>query len=163
MSAELIAKLAALELVPPGLWTVIGPVVAPNGTMAAMVVLLETVKLVAATPLKRTAVALVKLRPVMTTFVPGKPCAGVKLLMLGAPRNRAAVVAVPPGVVTLIGPEMMPAGTTAPIVVLLVTKKVAAVPLKLTAVVFVKLFPVILTVVPVPPPIGVKVEILGGK
>src|SRR5579871_2825199 len=121
-----------------------GPVVAPFGTIAAMVVLLEMVKLAAARPLNRTPVTLLKLTPLITTFVPGKPCVGVKLEMLGGAMNAALLVAVPPGVVTLMVPVVMPDGTVAPIVVLLVTVKLAAgTPLKLTAMALVKLLPVI--------------------
>jgi hypothetical protein len=60
-----------------------------------------------------------------------------------------ALCPVPPGVVTEIGPVVTPTGTTALIVVLLVTTKLAAgVPLNDTADAFVKLVPVIRTVVP---------------
>src|SRR6185437_13013872 len=81
-SAVSIMKSAALVFVPPGAATVIFPVVASFGTTAVRVVLLITVKL-AGRPLNKTAVALVKLVPVTVTFVPDKPCVGVKPVMVG--------------------------------------------------------------------------------
>ena len=72
---------------------------------------------VALVPLKVTAVAPVKFVPVIATVVPTGPLAGVKLVMVGALAvvtvNAVALVAVPPGVVTLIGPLVAPAGTVA--------------------------------------------------
>lgn len=164
MSVESMVKLPVLELVPPGPSTVIGPVDAPAGTTAPMVVLLVTTKLAAGVPLNRTAVALVKLTPVMVTFVPGKPCVGAKLVTAGGAKKTDALVAVPPGVVTLIVPVLIPAGTTAPMVVLFVTVNPAAgTPLKVTALALVKLLPLIRTMVPGPPPTGAKLEMLGGR
>src|SRR5207302_294904 len=80
-------KLLALVAVPPGVVTLIGPVVAPLGTVADIVVAELTEKF-ALVPLKVTAVA----------------PATVKL---------AALVAVPPGAVTLSGPVVAPVGTGA--------------------------------------------------
>lgn len=62
-----------------------------------------------------------------------------------------------------MGPVENPAGTIAPMIVLLVTKKVAAVPLNETAEALVKLTPVILTVVPGAVLVGVKLVMLAGK
>jgi hypothetical protein len=75
-----------------------------------------------------------------------------------------ALVAVPPGVVTLIGPVVAPDGNTAVIVVELTTLKEAAfVPLNLTAVALVKLVPVRVTIAPLPPQalVGEKLAIVG--
>ena len=55
---------------PPGVVTPIGPVVAPLGTVAAIVLDVLTVKLVAAVPLKVTELAPVKLLPLIVTLVP---------------------------------------------------------------------------------------------
>ena len=67
---------------PPDVVTVIGPVVAPLGTVVAIDVDEFTVKL-APVPLKRTAVAPVKVAPVIVTLVPTGPLVGVKLLIVG--------------------------------------------------------------------------------
>jgi len=55
-------------------------------------------------PLNRTAVAPVKLVPVIVTLAPTAPLAGVKLAIVGATRKLVALGAVPAGVVTLSGP-----------------------------------------------------------
>ena len=72
-------------------------------------------KVVAAAVLKVTAVAPVKLVPVMTTLVPTGPLVGLKLVIVGEPMavKLLALVAVPPGVVTAIGPVVAPLGTVA--------------------------------------------------
>ena len=73
-------------------------------------------KLVALVPLNVTAEAPVKFAPLIVTLVPTGPLAGVKLVIVGALAvtvNAAALVAVPPGVVTLMGPLVAPAGTIA--------------------------------------------------
>src|SRR5207247_394054 len=96
-------KLLALVAVPPGVLTWIGPLVAPLGTVAVIWVLVFTVKL-AAVPLKRTAVAPVKLVPVMVTEVPTGPLVGVNELIVGGAVvavKLVAVTAVPPAVATL--------------------------------------------------------------
>ena len=74
-----------------------------------------TVK-VALVPLKVTAVAPVKFVPLIVTLVPTGPLAGEKLVIVGALAvtvNAVALVAVPPGVVTAMGPVVAPAGTVA--------------------------------------------------
>jgi hypothetical protein len=154
---------AADVAVPPGVVTEIGPMVGFAGTMAVMDVALTTVKLVAAKPLNFTAVAPVKLVPVIVTFTPAAPDVGVNDVIVGAgiKVNDAADVAVPPGVVTVILPVVV-LGTTAVIDVALTTLKlVAATPLNLTAVAPVKLVPVTVTVIPAPPEVGVNDVIVG--
>src|SRR2546426_175732 len=101
-------KLLALVAVPPGVVTLSGPVVALAGTVAWIAVAEVTEKL-ALTPLNVTAVAPVKFVPLSVTLVPTGPLVGgggitVKVL---------ALVAVPPGVVTLSGPVVAPGGTVA--------------------------------------------------
>ena len=73
-----------------------------------------TVKL-ALTLLNPTAVVPVKFVPLMVTLVPTAPLAGVKLVIVGGliTVKVPALVAVPPGVVTLIVPVVAPAGTVA--------------------------------------------------
>ena len=70
---------------------------------------------VALAPLKATRVVPVKLAPLMVTLVPTGPLAGVKLVMVGGliTVKVPALVAVPPGVVTLMVPVVAPAGTVA--------------------------------------------------
>jgi hypothetical protein len=108
-------KLVALVAVPPGVVTLSGPVVAAAGTVAWIAVADVTEKLVALTPLNRTAVAPVRFVPLIVTVAPTVPLAGVKLVIVGAGMTvkLAALVAVPPGVVTLSVPVVAPAGTVA--------------------------------------------------
>src|SRR6266446_5260422 len=75
-------KLAALLAVPPGVVTLIGPVVAPLGTVAEMLVAEFTVKL-ALVALNSTALAPVKFVPPIVTLVPTAPLVGVKLAIVG--------------------------------------------------------------------------------
>ena len=146
-------KLLALVVVPAGVVTVIGPDAAPAGTVAVILIGELTVN-TAEVPLNFTAVAPVRFAPLMATLVPGAPLAGVKLVIRGATVKLVALVAVPPGVVTLIGPVVAFAGTAAVICVLLLTMNVAASPLNLTAVAPVKEAPVIVTLVPGAPLAG---------
>jgi hypothetical protein len=76
-------KLPELSTLPTELTTVIGPVVAPVGTVAVIFVLEFTAKL-AATPAKLTPVVPVKLLPVMVTRVPAGPLVGEKEVIEGA-------------------------------------------------------------------------------
>ena len=73
---SLIAKLPLLVPVPPGVVTAIGPLVDPDATTAVICVSLFTVKLAAGVPLNLTAVAPVRLLPVIVTVVPIGPFAG---------------------------------------------------------------------------------------
>ena len=93
-------KLVALVAVPPGVVTAIAPVVAPVGTVARMDVADATVKVDVAVPLNVTAVAPVKLAPVMDTLVPMGPEAGANEVIVGVCETvkLVALVAVPPGV-----------------------------------------------------------------
>jgi hypothetical protein len=73
------------------------------------------------TPLNLTEVAPVKLAPLIVTLAPMTPLKGVKVVMRGATMKSLALVAVPPGVVTVISPVVAPAGTVAVIWVLELT------------------------------------------
>src|SRR5262245_60555063 len=84
------------------------------------------------------------------TVVPVGPVAGVKPVILGATVKLVALVAVPPGVVTVIGPLVAPAGTIAVICPAESTVKLAGLPLNFTAVAPVKLVPLITTGMPTP-------------
>jgi hypothetical protein len=59
-------------------------------------------------PLNSTFVAPVNALPVMTTLVPTGPEGGEKLVIFGLTRKSVALVAVPPSVVTAIGPVSAP-------------------------------------------------------
>jgi hypothetical protein len=146
-------KLAALVEVPSSVITVIGPVVAPAGTVVVTVPGSLTVK-AAAAPLNETAVAPVKFVPVIVTPVPPLPLAGAKEVMAGVTVKRVVVVKGPPDVVMVMGPVVAPAGTFVVIVPGGPSVNVAATPLKETAVAPVKVAPVIVTPVPTGPNVG---------
>ena len=87
MPAQIVALIyvkPARVAVPPGVVTDTAPVV-PFATIAVIVVGDSTVKLVAAVPPKLTAVALVKLVPVIVTVSPVVAMVGVKELTVGEP------------------------------------------------------------------------------
>lgn len=149
-------KLVALVAVPADVVTTIGPVVASAGTVAVILMAELTVKVVAEMPLKLTDVAPVKLAPLIVTLAPAGPLVGEKLVIRGATTKFAALVAVPPAVVTLMGPVVALAGTVAVIWVLEFTVNVAAVPLNLTDVTPKKPEPVIVTGMPTAPLAGRK-------
>jgi hypothetical protein len=111
-------KAVALVAVPPGVLTAMAPVVAPAGTVAVICVALA-LKAVAFTPLNATTVAADRLLPLIVTDVPTRPLTGEKPVIEGAgpvvTANAVALVAVPPAVVTAIGPVVAPAGTVAAI------------------------------------------------
>ena len=115
-------------------------------------------------PWKATAVAPVKSAPLIVTLVPSGPPAGVKFAIVGGftTVKLVALVAVPPGVVTLGGPVVAPTGTGASIAVSEVIVKLVALPLNVTAVAPVKLVPLIDTLAPTGPLVGVKLVIVGG-
>src|SRR5438876_11786320 len=77
-------KLLLLVAVPPGVVTLMSPLVAPAGTVAAIEVEEVTVKLTALVPLNVTAVGPVEAVPVIVTVVPTGPLVGVKLVIVGA-------------------------------------------------------------------------------
>ena len=125
-------KLVLLVAVPPGVVIVIGPVVAPEGTVAVTWLSEFTVK-VAEVALNFTLVAPVKLVPVRVTTVPTGPLVGLKLVMTGVTLKVPKLVAVPPCVVITSFPVLAPLGTVAVTWVSELTVKVfAATPPKLT-------------------------------
>jgi hypothetical protein len=162
----LTVKLRLLVAVPPGVVTVIGPAVVPTGTIALIFVDEATVK-DALTPLNLTEVAPVKRVPEIETELPTRALVGEKDVIVGAAGAETVTVklpplaAVPPGVVTEIGPVVAADGTVALIWVAEVTVKVALAPLKLTAVAPVKAVPVIVTEAPAAPLAGEKDVIVG--
>ena len=156
-------KLLELVAVPAGVVTRILPVAAPLGTVVVIRCALVTEK-VAVTLLKVTAVAPVKLVPLIVTDVPTGPDVGENEVIVGAPVvtvKLLELVAVPAGVVTEILPVVAPLGTVALIRPAFCTENVALTPLNLTEVAPVKLVPLILTDVPTGPLVGLKDEIVG--
>src|SRR6476646_7391674 len=89
----------------PGVVTVMGPVVAPAGTVVVIVPGGSSVN-PAATPLNETAVAPVKVVPVIVTTVPAGPKVGENGLKL-MPSRKAMMSSVAVGLIAkvLIGPE----------------------------------------------------------
>ncbi|HEV8488778.1 MAG TPA: hypothetical protein VGQ58_03205, partial [Candidatus Limnocylindrales bacterium] len=153
-------KEAVLVPVPPGVVTLIGPVLAPAGTVALSEPY-TTLPKEALTPLNLTAVAPVKAEPLMVTLVPTGPPVGAKLSRVGLTLKLVALVPVPPGVVTLSLPVVAPPGTEVAIVLSFVTLKLAPVPLNLTAVAPLKPEPLTVTLFPTGPDVGVKLETTG--
>jgi hypothetical protein len=165
-------KSAVLVAEPLGVVTLILPVVAPAGTVAVICVPVAfTVKVVALTLLKLTAVAPVKPVPVIFTTVPTGPEVGVKDVMVTQePTVKSAVLvaAAPTGVSTLIFPVVAPEGTIAVIVVALTARvEVAVVVLNLTKPALSdasrRFVPVIVTDVPADPHVGVNELMVGAQ
>ena len=107
-------NLILLTAVPVAVVTLIGPVIALSGTTVMICVGAVTVKL-ALVPPNFTAVVPVKLMPSIMTLAPGNAAAGEKLVMIGESDvtiKLFVLVPVPLGVVTRMGPEWAPVGTT---------------------------------------------------
>ena len=148
--------------------TVIFPVVAPVGTVVTSWVAVADVT-TAWVPLNLTmlfAGVVLKFVPVMVTIAPTPAEPGVKLVMVGAVTVKllplVAVPALP--TVTVIVPVVVPASTTATICVVVAEVIEPVVPWNLTvslAMVLLKLVPIIVTVVPMGPLRGEKLEMVG--
>jgi hypothetical protein len=76
-------KLDALVAVPPGVVTEMGPLVAFFGTVETMASAVS-LTMVAAVPLKATAVAPDRFVPVIVTLAPTRPWRRAKAVMVGA-------------------------------------------------------------------------------
>jgi hypothetical protein len=162
----LTVKLVVLVTEPAEVVTLIGPVVAPAGTVAVILVD-ETTLNIAVRPLKVTLVAPVKFVPVIETVVPTGPKVGVNEVIVGAPAvgvtlNLWELQSVPPGVVTQIFPVVAVLGTVAVIFVDEFSVNVAETPLNVTLVAPAKFVPVIVTDAPTGPLVGEKEETVGG-
>src|SRR5207302_1236223 len=153
-------KLLTLLAEPPGVVTLMGPLEAPAGTVAWIAVAELTVKPAFVAP-NCTAVAPMKFVPLIVTLAPAGPLPGAKLVIVGglSTVKLPELLAEPPGVVTLIGPLEAPAGTVAVIVVAELTVKPALVPLNCTTVAPVRFVPLIVTLAPASPLLGVKLVI----
>ena len=147
-------KFEELVAVPPGVVTVILPVVAPEGTVAVTLPSFTKAK-DAEVPLNRTPLTAVKWFPLIVTEVPATPLEGEKPLIVGAllpvTVKLEELVAVPPGVVTVILPVVAPVGTVAVTLPSFTKAKDAEVPLNRTPLTPVKWFPLIVTVAPITP------------
>jgi len=101
-------------------------------------------------PPKVTVEAPAKLVPVSVTIVPAPAPVGVNAVMVGGGGMTVkfiALVAAPPGVVTLMGPLLEPACTLAVMVVAFTGVKTEEVPLNFTVDTLTKLLPVMVTTV----------------
>jgi len=167
----LTVKLTPLLTCPPTLTTTF-PVVAPLGTGATSLVLLQLVG-VAAVPLNLTALVpcvLPKFAPVIVTDVPTAPDVGLTAVRLGGGGGGAVTVkeipllAWPPTITTMF-PVVAPLGTGAPRLVPLQLVGVAGIPLNVTVLapcVVPKFAPVTVTGLPTVPAVGVRLVRLGG-
>src|SRR6266571_3042007 len=145
------------------------PVVAPVGTRATILVVLQLVG-VAAVPLNVRVLDPCddpKFVPVIVTGVPTAPEVGLRLLMVGeevvATVNVTLLLATPPTVTTTL-PVVAPVGTRAAILVALQLVGAAAVPLNVTVLDpcnAPKFVPVMVTEVPTAPEVGLRLAMLG--
>ena len=158
--------MAALCTVPVGavaFVTVIGPVVAVEGTVAFSWVDEMWVTLDARVPLNFTLELLLNPVPVIITTVPAGPLVGLKPVIDSVTVKFEALVPVPAGVMTEILPVTAPVGTVALIWVPDTNVTVAeAVAPNLTVAPGTKLVPLIVTVLPVIPEVGVNELTVGG-
>lgn len=166
-----IVKLALLVAVPPGVRTVTGPLVAPEGIENTLIWVGEvTLKLLVGTPLKRTVVAPVKFVPKITIDEKTAPLLGLKLVMVGAAAaltvKLPVLVTAPPGVTTVIGPDVAAAGILRTVICVGESttnawNPVTGTPLMRTALAPVKFVPVITKLPPGTPLVGVKLAMVG--
>ncbi len=158
------SKLVELVAVPPGVVTRILPSVAPEGTVA--VILVEEFRVNGAdTLLNVTELTLTKLVPLMVTEVPTGPELGENELIVGldglVTLKLVELVAVPPGVVTRILPSVAAVGTVAVILVEEFTVNGADTLLNVTELTLTKLVPLMVTEVPTGPEVGENELIVG--
>lgn len=154
----------ALVPVPAGDVTETGPAPAPAGTTAVAVVGLVTENVAAGVPAKAIAVAPVRFVPVIVTVSPTRPVSGATVVIVGGGliSKFVSLLAMPVGVITLIGPDTAPVGTVAVICDgELTVKAEAAMPPKLTDVAPVRFVPVITTCVPAGLVVGANEVIVG--
>src|SRR5436190_1646817 len=160
-------KLTPLLARPPTATTT-GPVVAPLGTGATMLVSLQLVG-VASVPL--TAIVLVpfvapKFAPAIVTALPTGPDVGLSVVIAGGTVTvKLTPLLARPPTATTTGPLVAPLGTGATMLVSLQLVGVASVPLNAIVLVpFVapKFAPAIVTALPTGPDVGLSVVIAGG-
>ncbi len=108
-------------------------------------------------PLNFTAVAPRNPVPLITTEVPLTPFVGVKLVNCGVRLNVPVLTMLPDGATNVIFPVLPVEGTVALIdVEVIIENVVALTPLNNTSVTLVRFAPVILTIVPTGPLVGVN-------
>lgn len=149
-----------------GVVTEMTPLVAPWG-MVVTIVAEFAEAIIASLPLTLTVLLLAigsKFCPVIVTVIPTGPLVGVKLVTTDETSTIkfVALVAVPAEPAMTIFPVVAPLGTTAVIVVALLIVKIAALPLSVTDCTLIKSVPVMVTVVPTVPLVGMKLMIVGG-
>jgi hypothetical protein len=109
------SKFVVLVAVPAGVVTEIGPVVAVEGTVVVMYPDELIEKLVTATPLNLTRVAVERFAPPIVTEAPGAPDDGLNPETVGnalvTTVKLEVLEALPVDVTTEIGPVVAPAGT----------------------------------------------------
>jgi len=140
----------------------IKPLEVPAGAVTITCVAVAEI-IVPRTPLKRTSVVVPSANPWIVTTVPAFSEVGAKLVNVGpAEYVYCPDVAVPPGVFAVIVPlTLTPSGTVALIVVSSDESTAAVTPPNLTSDSPVKCVPVIVTGVPTPRVVGVKLVIVG--
>jgi hypothetical protein len=159
-------KRTLLTALPPGVTTRTLPLAAPAGTVARILVGDRMVNVAGLLLLKITVLVPLKCVPLMTIASPTAPELFEKPLIVGGGVvrvNVAALVAVPPDVVTVIRPCVAEAGTTAVILLAETTRNdAAATPLKSTAVAPFNFRPAIVTTAPAGARSGRNEMIVGG-
>ena len=114
------------------------------------------------TLLNDTLVTSKKLVPRMVTSVPTGPSVGEKLVMFGSTRKVFVLMMLPPGVMTVNGPVVALVGTMVVSLLDALTEKFANDVLNNTAVTPAKFAPVMTTLLPTTPFVGVKLVSRGG-
>jgi hypothetical protein len=157
-------NVAALCAEPAGVVTWMRPLLAPNGTVARMVDDETTVNGMLKKPI-RTAVAPLRDEPVIVTSVPGGPELGVSEEIdggrLAVTVKATLLTAVPAAVCTRMGPVEAKPGTVAFTRPSVMPAKAALTPLKLTLSGEVSPVPLMLTLVPGGPLVGVNEVMVG--
>jgi hypothetical protein len=161
-------KLLALVMVTPFTVIVIFPKIEPTGTMAVMVVEVDPVT-TAVTSLNLTTLSeavVLKFVPVIITIAPGAPLTGLKSVIVGVgiTVKSEELVTVIPFNVNEIFPVAAPDGTVVVMFVDVEPVTVVGIPLNMTTLfagVVLKFVPVIITLAPTAPLVGVKVVIVG--
>jgi hypothetical protein len=146
----------------------IGPVVAPTGTVAVILVAVDVLTM-AATPLNVTSLlagVVLKLLPVIVTVAPTAALVGLKPEMDGVGKTvkEDVLVTVTPLVLTEIVPVVAPPGTVVVILIGVEAVTIAKVPLNLTMLlpgVALKFVPEMVTVAPTAPLSGLNPEMVG--
>src|SRR5689334_25216305 len=106
------SSVLVVTALPSGVVTVTLPLVSPAGTAAVMAKSESTLNAATVDP-NFTPVVLVKPEPATVTKSPAKACSGVTPVTLGKTPKAVALCVVPAGTVTLMKPEVAPAGTVA--------------------------------------------------